>query len=230
MNNFAEIVAIVEGKTEQIFIQDIVSPYLAQKSIYITPIIISKPGQKGGDVKFSRAKNDIGLHLKQRSDTFLTLFVDYYGIKSDWPGLKKAKKQSLPSGKAEKINNATKDQVNQLFGNHGSDRRFIPYVSMHEFEALLFSDPKALADQLKVPQSDIDKILTECGEPEKIDDSLHSTPSKRLENLSSRFKKTSTGIAIAKAIRLVKIRACCPIFNKSLTEIECVKGGFYGKA
>jgi hypothetical protein len=101
MNNFAEIVAIVEGKTEQIFIQDIVSPYLAEKSIYITPIIISKPGQKGGDVKFSRAKNDIGLHLKQRSDTFLTLFVDYYGIQSDWPGLEKAKKQSLPSDKAE---------------------------------------------------------------------------------------------------------------------------------
>jgi hypothetical protein len=109
MNNFAEIVAIVEGKTEQIFIQDIVSPYLAEKNIYITPIIISKPGQKGGDVKFSRAKNDIGLHLKQRSDTFLTLFVDYYGIKSDWPGLDKAKKQFLPSDKAEKINNATKD-------------------------------------------------------------------------------------------------------------------------
>jgi hypothetical protein len=230
MNNFAEIVAIVEGKTEQIFIQDIVSPYLAEKNIYITPIIISKPGQKGGDVKFSRAKNDIGLHLKQRSDTFLTLFVDYYGIQSDWPGLEKAKKQSLPSDKAEKINKATKDQVNQLFGDHGSDRRFIPYISMHEFEALLFSEPKALADHLKVPQADIDKILTECGEPEKIDDSPHSAPSKRLENLSSRFKKTSTGIAIAKAIGLVKIRESCPIFNKWMTEIECVKGSTYGKA
>ena len=30
MSNFAEIVAIVEGKTEQIFIQDIVSPYLGE--------------------------------------------------------------------------------------------------------------------------------------------------------------------------------------------------------
>lgn len=230
MNNFAEIVAIVEGKTEQIFIQNIVSPHLAKKNIYITPIIISKPGQKGGDVRFSRAKNDIGLHLKQRSDTFLTLFFDYYGIKSDWPGLKDAEKQSLPNDKAEKINNATKDKVNQLFGDHGSDRRFIPYISMHEFEALLFSEPKALAAQLKVPQSDIDKILRECGEPENIDDSPHSAPSKRLEILSSRFKKTSTGITIAKAIGLVKIREHCLLFNKWLTEIECVKGGYHGKA
>ena len=88
MSNYIEIVVLVEGKTEQIFIHDIVSPYLAGKGIYITPIIISKPGQKGGDVKFSRVKNDVGLHLKQRDDTFLTLFVDYYGIKRDWPGLK----------------------------------------------------------------------------------------------------------------------------------------------
>lgn len=230
MNNFAEIVAIVEGKTEQIFIHDIVSPYLAQKGIYMTPIIISKPGQKGGDVRFSRAKNDIGLHLKQRSDTFLTLFVDYYGIKSDWPGLEKAKEQYLPTGKAEEINNATRDQVNQLFGDYGSDRRFIPYISMHEFEALLFSDPKTLADQLQVPQSDIDNILTECGEPEKIDDSPHSAPSKRLEDLSSRFKKASTGIAVVKAIGLPKIRKNCPIFNKWLTEVECVKGEIHSKA
>jgi Domain of unknown function (DUF4276) len=230
MNNFAEIVAIVEGKTEQIFIQEIVSPYLAQKSIYITPIIISKPGQKGGDVKFSRAKNDIGLHLKQRSDTFLTLFVDYYGIKSDWPGLEESKKQPSSRRKAEIFNRATKDQVNKLFGDYNSDRRFIPYVAMHEFEAILFSEPKKLADQLRISQAKIDTILEECGEPEEIDDSPQSAPSKRLENLSSRFKKTSTGIAIAKAIGLVKIREHCPIFNKWLTEIECAKGGFYGKA
>ncbi len=229
MNNFAEIVALVEGKTEQIFIQHIVYPYLTGKNIYITPIIISKPGQKGGDVKFSRVKNDIKLHLKQREDTFLTLFVDYYGIKSDWPGLKAAKKQSMPSGKAEEVNRATKDRVNKLLGDYGSDWRFIPYVAMHEFEALLFSGPQELADQLRVPRSDINKILTECGEPEKIDDSPHSAPSKRLENLSSRFKKTSTGIAIAEAIGLDKMRENCPIFNKWLTEIEDVKGSKYGK-
>ncbi len=99
---------------------------------------------------------------------------------------------------------------------------------MHEFEAMLFSDPQKLAARLQAPQSDIDKILTECGEPENIDDSPMSAPSKRLENLSSRFKKTSTGIAVAKAIGLVRIRAHCPIFNKWLTQIECIKGGEHG--
>jgi hypothetical protein len=224
MSNYIEINAIVEGKTEQIFIQTILGPYLAQNAIYMTPIIVSKPGQKGGDVKFARVKNDIELHLKQRPDTFLTLLVDYYGIKNDWPGLEEAKKQSTPLNKASAINTATKNRVNDLFGDYQSDRRFIPYIAMHEFEAMLFSQPEILAEQIQVPLTKIEEILTECGEPEKIDDNPHSAPSKRLEDLSSRFKKITTGIAIAKAIGLIKIREQCPAFNRWLTEIEGLKG------
>lgn len=228
MSDYAEIVVLVEGKTEQIFIQDIVSPYLAGKGVYITPIIISKPGQKGGDVRFSRVKNDIRLHLKQRPDTYLTLFVDFYGIMKDWPGFEEAKRQTTPSGKAETINSATKSQVNDLFGGNDSERRFIPYVAMHEFEAMLFSEPEELAAQLGVSQSRIDKILKECGEPEQIDDSPQTAPSKRLEDLSDRFKKASTGIAIAKATGLAKIRNQCPLFNKWLTDIESLEGLKHG--
>ncbi len=223
MSDYAEIVALVEGLTEKIFIQDIISPYLSEKGIYITPIIISKPGQKGGDVKFARVKNDIGLHLKQRRNTYLTLFLDYYGIKRDWPGLSEAEKQISPGGKAEKVNIAVKEKVNRLFGEYDSDRRFIPYIAMHEFEAMLFSEPQILAVHLQVNQSEIDKILSIFGNPEDIDDSPQTAPSKRLEHLSKRFKKTSTGISVAKETGLLKIKERCPIFNKWLTEIECVK-------
>jgi len=223
MISYVEINAIVEGKTEQFFIQKILGPYLAPNNIFMTPIIVSKPGQKGGDIKFARVINDIELHLKQRSDTFITLFVDYYGIKSDWPGLDKAKNQSLPVDKARIINTATKQKVNDLFNAYHSDRRFIPYIAIHEFEAMLFSQPQILADQMQVPLSKIKKILTECGEPEKINDSPHSAPSKRLEDLSSRYKKITTGIAVAKAIGLMNIRESCPVFNHWLTQIEQLK-------
>ncbi|MEE4355322.1 MAG: DUF4276 family protein, partial [Desulfococcaceae bacterium] len=164
------------------------------------------------------------LHLKQRADTFVTLFVDYYGIRNDWPGLDDAKKQTTPFRKANSINTATKMQVNHLFSSYNSEKRFIPYIAMHEFEAMLFSRPEILADQLQVPPAKIKKILRECGEPENIDDNPHSAPSKRLENLSARFKKITTGIAIAEAAGLIKIRKQCPVFNHWLTEIEGLKG------
>ncbi len=220
MSEYTEIVTLVEGQTEKIFISDILVPYLAERDIFMRPVIISKPGQKGGDIKFARVKNDIELHLKQRSDTYLTIFIDYYGIKNDWPGLKEAKEQSTPKRKAEKINHATRERVNDLFGAWNSERRFIPYVSMHEFEALLFSEPQILAEKLSVSQSKIDKIIADCGEPENIDDSPQTAPSKRLEDLSNRFKKTSTGITIAKEIGLTKIRERCPIFTNWLKSIE----------
>jgi hypothetical protein len=35
-NKIVEIVAIVEGLTEQIFIRDIVTPFLAKKNIFLT--------------------------------------------------------------------------------------------------------------------------------------------------------------------------------------------------
>jgi hypothetical protein len=223
MNEIIEIVAIVEGPTEQIFIRELVSPHLAEKNIFLTPIILTKPGQKGGDVKFSRAKNDIERHLKQRSDTFLTLFIDYYGIKKGWPGrdIQPAERNALSAHqKANRVNEAMMVDVCQLFGDCRPARRFIPFIAMYEFEALLFSDSQILADKLHVSKELIDGILSECREPENINDSPNTAPSKRLEALSKRFKKTTTGITIAKEIGLQKIRDKCPIFNEWLTKIE----------
>jgi hypothetical protein len=228
MNSYAEVVALVEGRTEKIFIADILAPYLVGKGVFMTPIIISKSGQKGGDVRFSRVKNDIGLHLKQRHNTYLTMCIDFYGIKNDWPGLADAKQQATPSGKAATINSATQKQVKELYGGNDAGRRFIPYVAMHEFEALLFSGPEKLAEALHVSCSKIDKILTECGEPENIDDSPETAPSKRIERLSTGFRKTSTGIAIAKAIGLTGIRESCPVFNGWLTTLENLEGASNG--
>jgi hypothetical protein len=188
--------------------------------VLLNAIILSKPGQKGGDVKFDRAKNDIETHLKQRSDTYVTLLVDYYGIKSDWPGYAESKQQTEHTQKAAIMNAATAKEVQKLFPKQTPERRFIPYVSMHEIEALYFSDPHRLAATLGIDQKNVEAILDECGEPEKIDDGRETAPSKRLEGLSGRFKKTTTGIAIAEKIGVDKMREKCPLFNRWLEQLE----------
>ena len=163
------MVALVEGPTERIFVQDILGPYLTRTEVYITPIILTKPGQKGGDVRFSRARNDIERHLKQRNETWLTLLVDYFGIKGDWPGYEESKRKRRHTSKARVMNEATQERVSELFSDQDAQRRFIPYVSMFEFEALLFSDADILARKLNVRPEDVEKILAEYDdEPEKI--------------------------------------------------------------
>jgi hypothetical protein len=224
MNKIAEVVALVEGPTEQAFIRDIIAPHLAASNVFMTPIILSKPGEKGGDVRFARAQNDIGLHLKQRYDTYLTMFIDFYGVRGDWPGLDQARRQTTAAGKAKKLNEATMQKVLELFSDQRPDKRFIPHVAVHEFEALLFSDPEILSTQLQVSKSQIERVLAECGTPEEIDDSPQTAPSKRLEDLAKRFKKTTTGITIAKSIGLNRMREKCPIFAAWLKQMENLKG------
>jgi hypothetical protein len=220
MSDYMEIIAIVEGRTEQTFIGRILAPYLATKKIYLTATQISKPGQKGGDVKFSRAERDISRFLNQRPDIYVTQFFDYYGLK-EWPNLNAITTQNHIEI-AKLLNEGAVEQIKQNHTNIDIDKRFIPYMAMYEFETLLFSNETVLANALNVSVEDINAIIDECGEPEKINNSRETAPSKRLNSLkpSGEFKKTTEGIAIAEQIGVVEMRARCPLFNEWLNKIE----------
>lgn len=227
MNNYVEIIIIVEGRTEQIFIEKLLAPYLANKNVYIRATQVSKPGQKGGDVHFSRVKKDLELHLKQRSDTFLSTMVDYYGVK-EWPGLEVARTLKSPFEIAKTINESTKKEVENLFPELKTNFRFIPYIAIHEFEALLFSDAEILSNKLGVAKTKVEAVITEFESPEAINNNPNTAPSKRLNNWSPNhnFRKTTMGITIAEAIGIQKMRDNCPLFNAWLMEIEKIKNTF----
>jgi len=150
MSDYVEVIAIVEGKTEQIFIDSVLADYLGLKNIGIRATQVSKPGQKGGDVRFSRVKKDIGNHLKQRKDTYITTLVDYYGIK-EWPGLDEISENNTSRQIARILNESAKKEITSEFSkvSHG---RFIPNIAMHEFEAYHFSDSMILSAELGKPE------------------------------------------------------------------------------
>jgi hypothetical protein len=218
------VYAVVEGKTEKTFIENILAPRLHDHGVYMHATIVKKPGENGGDIKFSRIKNHVGNFLKQRSDTFVTLLVDFYGIKSpaEWPGLVDAKKAKTPQDKSRIFCEYTSEAINKDFSQCRSQERFIPYAAIHEFEAMLFSVPDILAQKLEVDVSRINDILEECGEPENINDSSQTSPSHRLERLSKRFKKTTDGIAVLRETGIKDIRAHCPVFDKWLEKLEAL--------
>jgi hypothetical protein len=220
MNNITEIVVLVEGQTEEIFVKELLYRYMVDKNIYLRPIIFTKPGEKGGDVRFSRAEKDIRNHLRQRSDTYVTIMMDYYGIK-EWPGLEESKQQREHFKKAEIINIETEKRVQTLFPEQNIERRFIPYVSMHETEALYFSDPAIIAEVLSINQAEIELILRKYDGPEAINDSFETAPSKRLSKLSSnKYRKTTGGIAIARKIGIPRMRKRCPLFDAWISKME----------
>lgn len=220
MSEFRAVTLLVEGQTEQLFVREVLAEYGRTRGLWITPIVLSKKGQKGGDVRFARAKRDIALHLKQRQDSVVSLLVDYYGLGQDWPGKEKVAANASPAQVAATIGAATSETVRASLGDAAS-RRFVPNIVVHEFEALLFSDPEVLARHLSIDPTKIEQILAECGQPEAIDDSPRTAPSKRLRDLAGgHFRKTATGVAAAREIGIARIRAQCPVFDAWLGRLE----------
>ncbi len=221
MSSSGRVMVIVEGRTEQIFIREILAPYLGAKGVFLRATVLSKSGQKGGDVRFVRARKDIAEHLKQDKDVCVSLLVDYYGIGKDWPGLKDVRSGASPTEVAATVCSATQSAIDTEFAEqYRSDVRFVPNIAVHEFEALLFSDPVALASEIKVKPHAVEAIVQACGEPEAIDNSRKTAPSKRIEQLYARFKKTTNGIEVARKIGIDRMRSRCPVFDSWLLRLE----------
>lgn len=217
---------LVEGPTEQTFVRDFLAPEMAMKGIYLQAARIGSPGHKGGDIRFERAKTDIGNFLRQRADIYVSTMFDYYGIDADWPGREEIRGK-ISSGtvlsaaeKAGLLEEATRRKIVASLGSHDAERRFIPYISMHEFEALLFSEPHILAKKLDVAPQRIEQILAECGSPEEINDRPETAPAKRIAALITGYQKIAMGKSIAEAIGIATMRRQCPHFDQWLTTLE----------
>jgi hypothetical protein len=228
MNNI-EVYIIVEGPTEQTFIRDVLAPEMGHKGIFLHPALMGKPGHKrGGDIRFERAEGDIGRFLKQRSNTYISTMFDYFRLDPGWPGNISMPGSPTAIEKADKIETATFERIKELFPDYNVGGRFIPYIEMHEFEALLFSDVSILANEIGVNKTKIEDILHECEEPEEIDDGPDTAPSKRLMSLHSGYRKVAMGKTISEAIGIQTIREKCPHFEAWLTKLEQLSGSANG--
>ncbi|WP_268921592.1 DUF4276 family protein [Sansalvadorimonas verongulae] len=193
-----------------------------QKKMYLSrPLKSQNPGRKGGDVRFSRVSKDLGNHLKQRKDTYVTTLIDYYGTR-EWPGLDGLAGALSPVQIAERLYEATRQAVDKQFLAQRSNERFIPFFAVHEFEALLFSDSAILANELNIDKGDVDAVVQGCSGPEAINNSPMTAPSKRLDDWSpyGKFAKTTVGITVAERIGISRMRERCPLFDNWLTRLE----------
>jgi hypothetical protein len=121
----------------------------------------------------------------------------------------------LPRAKVEHVEQA----LQSYFANEG---RFLPFVMLHEFEALLFADPSALVQVTLAPGAELAlrKIRDTFSSPEDIDDGPETAPSKRIEKLIPTYRKAVHGPQAARRVGLSGLRACCPHFGDWLSSLE----------
>ncbi len=224
--NCADVYIVVEGQTEQTFVRDVLARDMAHKGIYLYPALIGKPGHKGGDIRFERARNDIGHFLRLRKNAFVSTMFDFYRIDAGWPGRAKVR-EDVKSGaaltaqcKGELIESAMHNEIVEVFAEVDPGNRFIPYIQMHEFEALLFSDVRILSEIAEIKLSLLKEIRDGYANPEEIDETPHHAPSARLRSLKPGYRKVAMGKMVAEAISVQAIRNQCPHFDAWLKRLE----------
>lgn len=222
----SRVIAIVEGATEQTFVRDILAPHLALQGVMMTARLVGKPGQKGGVGPYSRARRDILAVLRQETAVFCTTLFGFYGMPHDWPQRRAA--QNAPfDDKAALLEKALQQDISGEMGADFKQERFIPYVQMHEFEALLFTSPVELPALLQQPEktAELQKILDQFDSPEQINDHYDTAPSRRLQALFPQYSKVFHGTLAAQRIGLAAMRQKCPHFSDWLTRLEALGGG-----
>lgn len=214
---------ICEGQTEEAFVKELLVEPFAHKGIYLMPSLIGRPGHKGGNFKFERLYPDIEKRLLADKNCYCTTFFDFYGLPETFPGKRLVDPQALVKSKAHTLQDALCEALTEKIGGDAM-RRFIPYVQMYEFEALLFSDPVKMAvamDQLDLSQAFTD-IAEKFESPEYINNSPQTAPSKRITHLVLGYEKPLLGTLVALEIGLATMREKCELFNAWLTSIEAL--------
>ena len=206
---------ICEGQTEGEFVRKLLVPHLQAFGIdaYATPLTAGPKQQRGGNVSVPR----LAKHIRNEYDNvrFITTLVDYYGFKNI-------------KGRAKaQLEQAILNEAQTLITRNFEAYRVIPYVQMHEFEALLFSDIskfKLLGGSWNnASQTRLQQICNAFKTPEDINNSAQTAPSKRLNAIFpgySNNSKISAGPLIAEDIGLEKIRQECPLFNHWIGQLE----------
>lgn len=202
---------IVEGPTEKEFLSVVLIPDIkAETGIHEYEISVSSTH---GIVNFSDTMFELlSLHLKDKGKIVMTCY-DYYGIRSNH-GFKDYQKAIEQKKTIDRVTILEDGMFNVLKGRKVNVNNFIPYLQLHEFEALLFSSLegfKSLFTNHKMLIK-LKRIIQQFPNPEDINDNPNTVPSKRIISIVKDYEKSVDGPKIAQTIGIETIMNKCPHF------------------
>lgn len=212
------IYVVVEGQTEEGFIKKILNKYFEQFSIYLTPILIEtsrtpKGSNKGGLINYSHLKRDIQKFLDQPQIYKVSTMIDYYGLPYNFPGI-----NSVPNGDIyQKV-----EYLEKKFAEDINHPKFIPYIQIHEFEALLFSSINGFKSIISNSEeiNKLQQIIDSYPNPEEINSGSDTHPSKRIKNIFPRYNKKLDSIDIIEVIGINVILEKCKHFKEWIEKLS----------
>ena len=207
------LVIIAEGETEESFVNNILCPFFCSKGIYNSIQCFKTKHSHGGMSKYSYIKKDI-LNIIYEKDVVVSMMIDFYRLPSDFPGFNDLKVTQTHQEQANLLETRIKKDLensqNQLFDN------FIPYIQLHEFEALVFasiSGIDSLFERSEMDYNGLMNVIQQYPNPEDINNHPDTAPSVRLKKLISGYNKVLHGIDIINTVGMAELLEKCPRFK-----------------
>lgn len=225
-----ELVVIVEGETEQTFVRDQLAAHLALHNTTAWPVLSGRNRNHGGVKKWEVARKDIIRTLGE--GRYCSTMFDYYAMPKDWPGRTDAVTESWEK-RANIVEGMILEDIAKSMGSSFDPKYFVPYVQLHEFEALAFADIDVLASVLAplgnysepVIAEQLRTILTMAVYPEAINDGYETCPSRRITKIVPAYKKRAMGPIVTQRIGIESLRKKCVHFGGWLTRLELLSSG-----
>jgi hypothetical protein len=164
--------------------------------------------------RYEPVRRDLLRLLNDRGAAAVTTMIDYYGLPEDFPGL-----ASMPPGASCRQRVAF---LEEALRSDLDNPRFRPYLSLHEFEALLLTSPLEIGgvllevDAMERLAQDVRSFAS----PEEIDDGPETHPAARILKQAPAYRKALHGPLVVERIGLEGLRESCPHFNEWVTWLE----------
>lgn len=233
------VICIVEGQTENAVLKHLVVPHLAWRGIDLhVPII--RIGQGRGGVRLLQADtlyDQIRRFLRDPRQPYVTTLFDYYAFPTakakGWEFVADLKSEAQSRG-ADWIVKRIEQEIHRRaiadVDSTNAQARLIPYIQLHEMEALFFAEPETMAEVFGDSSLSrrFESIVDACGGCEEIDDGPRTAPSKRIEEIFPGYIKGRSDFAhgprIAGRLNLATVRDRCPRFDEWLSRLEALRG------
>ena len=218
---------VAEGQTEETFVNNTLIEHLATFDVFADVRCVETSRSKkigktfrGGLSKYSKLKADLLRWIKEEnrhSNVWFTTMIDLYALPEDFPNYDLTSKIKDPYKLVSSLEKELTKDINFS--------RFIPYIQLHEFEALVLADPAGLENffmEYKEHIADLINFVEENANPELINQGKDTHPAMQIIRRIPEYEglKSVVGPKVASNAGLTILRSKCKHFNSWLAKLE----------
>lgn len=221
------LLILVEGVTEEKFVKITLSPYLADFGVVCTaiPNTTSRTAigtrSSGGVSTWGKVEKNLENLFAGNKNDWVTTLLDFYKLPQDTPNYDQSNLLSNPLDKVASLQEGMRKKFHYT-------RKFIPFVTLHEFEALLFSDIAVLTSYFPENPAAFERLTKALndvvGNPELINHGKTTHPFARLCSAFPSYgtSKAKHGPVLAEKIGIEKILNTCPHFAAWVAQLRAL--------